>query len=118
MNLASGKMIFPSRLTSILTLFAIINLIGALLFLNNALASPITSSSNTTDSFWTNVSSMPTPRSESGVAILEDKIYVAGGESQAIKKTNVVEVYDLRTKKWSHSCSVTNGDESCGNVLI
>ena len=51
------------------------------------------------DSYWTNASSMPAPRSESGIAILKDKIYVAGGESQKIKKTNVVEVFDLKTKK-------------------
>lgn len=44
---------------------------------------------------------MPTPRSESGIAVLEDKIYVVGGESPKIKKTNVVEVFDLKTNKWS-----------------
>jgi len=75
-------------------------MIGAILFLTNAVASSDSSSSNSTDSFWTNTSWMPTPRSEEGVAMLGDKIYVAGGESEAIKKTNVVEVYDLKTKMW------------------
>ena len=75
-------------------------MIGAILFLTNAVASSDYSLSNSTNSFWTNTSWMPSPRSEAGVAMLEDKIYVAGGESKAIKKTNVVEVYDLKTKMW------------------
>ena len=53
------------------------------------------------NSSWTNASKMPTPRSESGVAMLGDKIYVVGGEGYKIKKTNITEVYDIRTDKWS-----------------
>lgn len=54
-----------------------------------------------TNSYWTNASKIPTPRSESGVAMLGDKIYVVGGESYKIKKTNNTEVYDISTKRWS-----------------
>jgi N-acetylneuraminic acid mutarotase len=82
------------------------SLIGATLFLTNVIASPDPSSSNSTGLFWTNTSWMPTPRSESGVALLEDKIYVAGGESHSIKKTDVVEAYDIKTKVWSTVASL------------
>lgn len=101
MNLSFEKIVISDRLISAFFLFTIVSLIGVMLLFTNVLASPSSSSSNSTDSFWTNISWMPTPRSESAVAFLENKIYVAGGESDAIKKTNVVEVYDLKTKMWS-----------------
>jgi N-acetylneuraminic acid mutarotase len=97
---------FSYRFAAVLILFSLISLIGATLFLTNPIASADSSHSNSTEPFWTNSSWMPTPRSESGVAMLEDKIYVAGGESDAIKKTNVIEVYDLKTKMWSTVASL------------
>lgn len=100
MNPSPQRIIISDQLISVFFLITIISLIGVILHFTNASASP-SSSSNSTDSFWTNATWMPTPRSESAVALLENKIYVAGGESEAIKKTNVVEVYDLKTKKWS-----------------
>ena len=90
-----------NRLKPVFFISSIVSLFCIMLLFANVLASPSHSSSNSIDSFWTNISWMPTPRSESAVAFLEDKIYVAGGESESIKKTNVVEVYDLRTKMWS-----------------
>lgn len=60
-----------------------------------------TPTSERSEPFWTNGSKMPTPRSEFGVAVLGDKIYTAGGESLKIKKTNIVEVYNLKSNNWS-----------------
>jgi N-acetylneuraminic acid mutarotase len=49
---------------------------------------------------------MPTPRSESGVVFLAGKIYVMGGQARHIKKTDIVEVYDLKSKNWSTTASL------------
>ncbi len=66
------------------------------------------------DNYWTNGSKMPTPRSESGVAILEDKIYVVGGEESKIKKSNIVQVYDIKSDKWSSVTSLPIGMNHVG----
>jgi N-acetylneuraminic acid mutarotase len=44
---------------------------------------------------------MPTPRSEIGVAFLEGRIYVIGGQDKHVKKTDIVESYDLKSKFWN-----------------
>ena len=47
------------------------------------------------------VSPMPTARENSRMAVLDDKLYVAGGESEDNGTTsNLVERYDLATKSW------------------
>ena len=44
---------------------------------------------------------LPTARYEAGMAVLDDKLYVAGGESEDDGTTsNLVERYDLATKSW------------------
>jgi N-acetylneuraminic acid mutarotase len=65
-------------------------------------------------SFWTNGSKMPTPRAESGIAILGDMIYVVGGEESKIKKSNVVEVYDLKSDTWSTAAPLPVGMNHVG----
>jgi N-acetylneuraminic acid mutarotase len=63
----------------------------------------ITSASPESDQsgpFWTNGSKMPTPRSAFGAAILDDKIYAAGGQGSKIKKADIVEIYDIKSNKW------------------
>jgi N-acetylneuraminic acid mutarotase len=57
-------------------------------------------SSERPEPFWTNGSKMPTPRSAMGVAVLDDKIYVAGGQGSKIKKANIVEIYNIKANKW------------------
>jgi N-acetylneuraminic acid mutarotase len=99
MNAVTQKILFSRSLLTFVLLITTLGFVSATLYLTTAIAS-LSSTSKTADAFWTNSSRMPTPRSESGVAILEDKIYVAGGESPQIKKTNVVEVFDLKTNKW------------------
>ena len=46
---------------------------------------------------------MPTPRGEHGATIVDDKIYVIGGRERPRFKTDVVEVYDLKSKEWGLS---------------
>jgi N-acetylneuraminic acid mutarotase len=50
---------------------------------------------------WSSGEPLPTPRSEVAVAVLKDKIYVIGGQDKHVKKTDIVEVYDLTSKRWS-----------------
>ena len=55
---------------------------------------------------WTNGSKMPTPRSAMAAAILDDKIYVAGGQGHKVKKDKIVEVYDIKSDKWTKGTSL------------
>lgn len=98
MDLIPPKNVFSTPLMVYVILIAFLNY-----FLFSAVPTSASSSSSTPliDLPWTNASKMPTPRSESGVAILGDKIYVIGGESLKIKKTDIVEVFDIKTNKWS-----------------
>jgi N-acetylneuraminic acid mutarotase len=59
------------------------------------------SSSQLSEPFWTNGSKMLTARSAMAAAVLDDKIYVAGGQGSIIKKANIVEIYDIKSNKWS-----------------
>lgn len=54
-----------------------------------------------TETHWTNGSKMITARSAIAASILEDKIYVVGGQGSKIKKADIVEIYDIKTNKWS-----------------
>jgi N-acetylneuraminic acid mutarotase len=69
----------------------------------NGLIVPLSStvvSASPLKAFWNKVDNMPTPRSESGVVFLTGKIYVMGGQDRDVNKTNIVEVYDLKSKSW------------------
>jgi N-acetylneuraminic acid mutarotase len=96
MGCAYGKIIFLSSLSIILITLVLTN--GVLVPLPFAAVSGLSS-----QAFWTLGPSMPTPRSEIGVASLGDKIYVIGGQdlNKQGKKTDIVEVYDLKSKNWS-----------------
>jgi N-acetylneuraminic acid mutarotase len=50
---------------------------------------------------WTNGSPMPTARTEISAALLDDKIYVVAGQTKQ-ELTNIVEVYDPVSDKWSN----------------
>jgi N-acetylneuraminic acid mutarotase len=49
---------------------------------------------------------MPTPRSATAAAILDDKIYVAGGQGWKVKKDKIVEVYDINSNEWTKGTSL------------
>jgi N-acetylneuraminic acid mutarotase len=108
MTLVLNCDVFLRQSMILIVLIVLLNCFFALLFLSPATSTSF-SSVTEMNSSWSNVSSMPTPRSESGVAILGDKIYVVGGESYEIKKTNVVEVYDISTNKWSTAAPLPKG---------
>ncbi len=50
---------------------------------------------------WTFKSSMPTPRSQFGIAVYQNKIYCIGGYLSDGNVTGVNEVYDPATDKWT-----------------
>ncbi|HSA72765.1 MAG TPA: kelch repeat-containing protein [Nitrososphaeraceae archaeon] len=62
--------------------------------------------SHLSESYWTNGSKMPTPRSAMAAAILDDKIYVAGGQGGKVKKDKIVEVYDIKSDQWTKVTSL------------
>jgi len=68
----------------------------------------------TSQSFWTEGDNMPTPRGEHGAIILGDKIYVIGGRERPGFKTDVVEVYDLKSKEWSTAAPLPVGLDHFG----
>lgn len=49
---------------------------------------------------------MPTARTEVAGAVLDGKIYVIGGYDESGKTTDVVEVYDPQTDRWSRGSSL------------
>ena len=63
-------------------------------------------SSEPSEPFWTSGSKMPTPRSAMAAAILDDKIYVAGGQGSKVKKDKIVEVYDIKSNQWTKGISL------------
>ena len=70
--------------------------------------------SSSTNSFWTTGTNMPTPRSEIGVASLNGKIYVVGGQDVHAKKLDVVEVYDPGSDKWHSVAPLPHGVDHSG----
>ena len=100
-TLVPKNILFSNCPLTVGLLVIVFSIVSVTFYLTKTAASLDSPTPKSGDSYWTNASSMPTPRSESGIAILKDKIYVAGGESQKIKKTNIVEVFDLKTKTWS-----------------
>ena len=54
---------------------------------------------------WTNVSSMPTPRSGHAVAVVDGMIYAIGGYDGS-GRTSVVERYDPGSDSWTNVSSM------------
>jgi N-acetylneuraminic acid mutarotase len=77
----------------------------------SASTSPISSESH---SFWTTGANMPTARSEIGAAVVDEKIYVVGGQDNQAKKLNVVEVYDSKSDKWSTAAPIPQAVDHAG----
>jgi len=63
--------------------------------------SAVASQSHQSELYWTNGSKMPTPRSAMAAAVLDDKIYVVGGQGSKVKKDKIMELYDIKSDKWS-----------------
>lgn len=68
--------------------------------------SAVSSQSPQSEINWTNGSKMPTPRSAMAAALLDDKIYVVGGQGVKIKKDKIMEVYDIKSDKWTQGPSL------------
>lgn len=63
---------------------------------------------------WTNGTKMPTPRAEVGVTLVDGKIYTVGGEESKIKKSKIVEAYDIESGEWSRVASLPIGMNHVG----
>jgi N-acetylneuraminic acid mutarotase len=57
---------------------------------------------------------MPTPRSAMAAAIIDDKIYVAGGQGEKVKKDNIVEVYDISSNTWAKGTALPESLDHLG----
>ncbi|NUQ63811.1 MAG: PKD domain-containing protein, partial [Pirellulales bacterium] len=55
---------------------------------------------------WTTGTSMPTPRWDPAVAVVDGKLYVAGGLLSNSTVTSLVEVYDPASNRWSTAPSM------------
>lgn len=70
---------------------------------------------------WTQVASLLQPNSESGVAVLDNKIFILGGyswENTAFSRT--VQIYDKERKKWVKGTDLPKtvaGVSACACVL-
>jgi N-acetylneuraminic acid mutarotase len=49
---------------------------------------------------WTQKTAMPTPRTDYAIAVIENKIFIMGGEGANMDSTNVNEVFDTQTNTW------------------
>jgi N-acetylneuraminic acid mutarotase len=65
------------------------------------MAQTTTTITATTESFWTAVAPMPTPRTEVTAAVLNNDIYVIGGFDEFGQVTDTVEVYNIANNTWS-----------------
>jgi N-acetylneuraminic acid mutarotase len=79
-------------------------------YLDESATLAITSSSMKDDNperqSWSTGEKMPTPRSETGSAIIEHTIYTIGGFDLAGNTTDIVEAYDTRGDRWTTSSSL------------
>ena len=72
-------------------------------FNNYPLKELYTIGASATESLWTRGASMPSPVTEASSVILENKIYIIGGDDADDKVTKVVRIYDPNTDQWSVS---------------
>ena len=76
-----------------------------------ALITPSYSGGSESSQTWTTGASMPTARTEVAGAVLDGKIYVIGGYDESGKTTDVVEVYDPLTDRWSRASSLPEPED-------
>ena len=89
----------------LLKIFTIVCLSFSILILFNVTlgyASTITKNSDIIDSYWSNGKSMSEDRNELTAVVLDDKIFVMGGEDIASggSQKDTVEVYDIAKDQW------------------
>jgi N-acetylneuraminic acid mutarotase len=70
------------------------------------LSMPVTEAATETQSSWTKLSNMPTPRGEFGIAVVAGKIYVIGGIDDNNLPLSTVEMYDPLTDVWTSKMSM------------
>jgi N-acetylneuraminic acid mutarotase len=68
-----------------------------------SMAQITTTTSPTTESFWTAGAPMPTPRTEVTAAVLNNDIYVIGGFDGSGQVTDIVEVYNIANNSWTRA---------------
>ncbi|MGH2678498.1 MAG: Kelch repeat-containing protein, partial [Actinomycetota bacterium] len=71
---------------------------------------------------WTSLAAVPTERTEVAAALLEGRIYVAGGFAAPNRTVDTVEVYDIAADGWTagpplplpvnHAMAATTGSEA------
>src|ERR687883_1682307 len=66
-----------------------------------SIAAATTSNNDHTKSFWTNGSSIPTPRTEVSTTAVGDSVYVIGGFNAQGQPSNIVEIYHTKNNTWS-----------------
>src|ERR671939_1009708 len=67
----------------------------------SSIAATTTSNNDHTKSFWTNGSSVPTPRTEVSATAVGDSVYVIGGFNAQGQPSNIVEIYNTKNNTWS-----------------
>lgn len=58
---------------------------------------------------WLDLSGVPSPRTEAGVALWNDRIVVAGGINDSSQFLRRVDYYDLKDQVWKEMASLPNG---------
>jgi len=89
------------RDVSLLTAFINIFFIFLFGFIISSYSNASPSPSEQSEPLWTNGSKMPTPRSAFAAAIVDEKIYVVGGQGEKVKKDKIVELYDIKSGEWT-----------------
>jgi N-acetylneuraminic acid mutarotase len=69
-----------------------------------------------TDSWSIAKSQIPTPVQGYASAVIDSKIYVAGGSSSSKTPTNVLQIYDVATDSWTYGSSLLKAVRSAAGV--
>ncbi|NHC14407.1 Kelch repeat-containing protein [Motilibacter deserti] len=67
---------------------------------------------------WTALPALPTARGGAGAAVLDGKVYVAGGMTEDGASTGVVEVYDPVTRTWSAAPALPTARDNPGVAAL
>ena len=62
-----------------------------------------------TDTWYPDITRVPTPRAFVGVAVADEKIYVIGGINTQGETSELNEVFDIRTHRWSRGINLPVG---------
>ena len=71
-----------------------------------------------TTNTWETKSSMPTPRADVSVSVVNGKIYAIGGYDANLKSIGINEVYDPLNDSWIVETSMLNEVSNCASVVV